>query len=71
MAMRGDRFGDPLIVDGNHDIGAIGVARPVGDMDDHRLSGNVGQRLARQPGGGVTGRNDDDETHGFSSSSAR
>ena len=40
-------------------------------MLHHGLAVDVGQRLARQPGGGVTGRNDDDETHGFSSSSGR
>ena len=61
----------PLIVGGDyHPIGAR-LQGLLHHVLHHGLAMDVRQRLARQAGGGVAGRNDDDETHGFSSSRGR
>ncbi len=39
------------------------LGRAAGDMHDHRLAGDVGQRLARQARGSHAGGNDDDGGH--------
>ena len=57
-------------LDRRGDLGRLSVATttrptpashgPAPDMDDHRLAGDVGQRLARQAGRGHAGRDEDD-----------
>ena len=62
-AVRAHRFRDRLGV-GRHDDAAEPAFRgALGDMDDHRPAGNVGQRLARQPGRGHAGRDQDKGGH--------
>ena len=55
---------NPVVVGRHGDRAAIGLARPFGDMDDHRLAANIGERLARQPSGCHPGGDEYEWAHG-------
>ena len=68
-AVRADGRGDARRVGGDHDAAEAGLGGALGHMDDHRPAGDVGQRLARQAGGGHAGR--DEEQGGHQAASGR
>ena len=52
--------GDGLVVGGHHDPAEPAASARRQHMHDHRLAGDIGQRLAGQPGRGHAGRDQDD-----------
>ncbi len=48
-------------VGGDHHRADCGLLRAAHDMHDHRLAGDIGERLARQPGRGHAGGNEDQD----------
>ena len=50
--------GDLCRVGGDDHGPETGLLRPAQDVHDHRLSGDVGERLAREPGRGHAGGNE-------------
>ena len=54
-----DRVAHRLGVGGNHHRPAIGLDRAAPDMHDHRLAGDIGERLVGEPGRFQSCRDDD------------
>ena len=52
---------DRLRIGRNHHRSDVGGLRPAHHMDDHRLAGDIGERLAGKPGRSHAGRNEDRE----------
>ncbi len=59
-----DRLGDRRIGAGDDDRPEAGLHGAAPDVHDHRLAGDLGQRLVGQPRGGEPGGDDDDGMHG-------
>ena len=57
---RSHRLDDLGLVGRDHDRAEPGLHGAAPDMDDHRLAVDVGQRLARQPGRGHAGGDEND-----------
>ena len=57
----GQRIGNALIVGRYPDFTGTGLQRAARHMQNQRLAAQRAQRLARQPRGGIAGRNGDDE----------
>ena len=58
--------GDDLRIAGGHRDGAnAGFTRAIEHVEDHRAAMDIGQRLARQAGGGQARRDEDDRVHGI------
>ncbi len=60
-AVRDDRIAHALVVGGDDDARRAACQRALGHAHDHRLAGDVGQRLARQARRRVARRNQDGE----------
>jgi hypothetical protein len=56
-----DRLLDSAVVGGDDDFLRTGLARAIGDVNHHRLAGDIRKRLAGQARRGIAGRDDDDE----------
>ncbi len=58
-----DRLGDSRMVGCHHDVRRAAGPRAFGDVHHHGLAVEVGERLARKPGGSVARGDDDHELH--------
>jgi hypothetical protein len=58
-ACRLDGVRDLLRIGRDDHLAGVGLDRPASDMHDHRLAGDVGEGLARQPRCADSRRNDD------------
>ena len=58
------RRGDDLVVAGYHDWAELGRLGASEHLHDHRQAGDIGQRLAGQPGRGHAGRDEDEDVVG-------
>ena len=56
-----DAGDDRLGIGRDHNRPGLGRLRAPQDVHDHRRAGDVGERLARQPGRGHPGGNDDED----------
>jgi hypothetical protein len=63
VAMSAHAAADLVAVGGHDDAAEPAFNRPRRDMGDHRLTGDVGERLSRQAGGAHAGWYENDNRH--------